>query len=633
MASTLHWDPDKMLQLYILDYMKRRGMDKTAEIFQTESDVMNAPVVIQSREGFLHEWWSVFYDIYASRHLKHQEIGPEASSNALQNTSNGRRNLPPRIPQLSKQRTQLLQLDPAINKMMEQPATFALPPKYEREYLGYLAGDSNPNLQLISAKRLKFLEDHPQLDIGIQAHNPLLKDSGIGIQQGGNIPMDSLGKVQRGTTEGLNLVPLNGYPLNVGAGLYTVEPFEEESHNVLTSLLQAPNYQQQFQGLDTQNQKALACTPKIQASICLENSSVCNSQDPRIPLVETEICKDRQDCINAAVGRPVDKNIVPLSDENEHADQRSGPSRNLKLIFAACDMREGFSFEEVGCLHSSKSEVLSCHFSSDGKVLASAGHEKKVFVWNMETFDCVSTSDAHSLLITDIRFRPGSTIFATSSADKTVKVWDAAKPNKSLFELPGHAEQVMSLDFHPRKVDLLCSSDSNGIMRLWNVTQGVCVRINKGGSKQVRFQPRIANFLAAAAGNIINVIDLEGDKLIHKLKGHVKDVISICWDVTGNYLASVSEDSARVWSVTSDGKCIQVLHSNGNKFQSCIFHPVYYNLLIIGCNQSLEFWIPTEGCKIWTHPAHKEVIAGLGASPENQMVASASHDHTVKLWK
>lgn len=53
----------------------------------------------------------------------------------------------------------------------------------------------------------------------------------------------------------------------------------------------------------------------------------------------------------------------------------------------------------------------------------------------------------------------------------------------------------------------------------------------------------------------------------------------------GSYVASVSEDSARVWSIMSGGECIQELHSNGNKFQSCIFHPVYFNLLIIGCHQ------------------------------------------------
>ena len=38
----------------------------------------------------------------------------------------------------------------------------------------------------------------------------------------------------------------------------------------------------------------------------------------------------------------------------------------------------GFTFSEVNCWRTSNSKVVCCHFSSDGKILASAGHEKKV---------------------------------------------------------------------------------------------------------------------------------------------------------------------------------------------------------------------------------------------------------------
>jgi hypothetical protein len=38
----------------------------------------------------------------------------------------------------------------------------------------------------------------------------------------------------------------------------------------------------------------------------------------------------------------------------------------------------GFNFSEVNCWRTSNSKVVCCHFSSDGKILASAGHEKKV---------------------------------------------------------------------------------------------------------------------------------------------------------------------------------------------------------------------------------------------------------------
>ncbi|KAE8706067.1 hypothetical protein F3Y22_tig00110407pilonHSYRG00021 [Hibiscus syriacus] len=147
----------------------------------------------------------------------------------------------------------------------------------------------------------------------------------------------------------------------------------------------------------------------------------------------------------------------------------------------------GFTFEEVSYLHSSKSKVLSCHFSSNGKFLESAGHEKKAgLTWNLETLDFVRTLEGHSLLITD--------------------------PSKSLFKLARHAEKVLSLDFHPRKVDLLCSCDNNNEIRLWNINQRACINVSKEATKQVRFQPELGKLIATASGNVVNVIDIETNK-------------------------------------------------------------------------------------------------------------------------
>lgn len=55
----------------------------------------------------------------------------------------------------------------------------------------------------------------------------------------------------------------------------------------------------------------------------------------------------------------------------------------------------------------------------------------------------------------------------------------------------------------------------------------------------------------------------------------------ICWDANGDYLASVSHSLVKVWSVAS-GECIQELSSGGNQFHSCVFHPSYSTLLVIG---------------------------------------------------
>ncbi|CAJ1961706.1 unnamed protein product [Sphenostylis stenocarpa] len=194
----------------------------------------------------------------------------------------------------------------------------------------------------------------------------------------------------------------------------------------------------------------------------------------------------------------------------------------------------------------------------------------------------ISTNDKRISQHINSRFHnmmSGSTIFATSSFDRSVKLWDAGM----------------------------------------------------GGTKQVRFQPYSGDLLTTATENNIKIVDVETNSLLHSLEGHTKDVISICWNKNGNYIASVSEDCARVWSL--DGKCISELHSDGNKFQSCIFHPAYSNLLIIGGYQTMELWSPTESSKTWIVPAHNGLITGLADSSKNELVASASHDQCVKLWK
>lgn len=64
-------------------------------------------------------------------------------------------------------------------------------------------------------------------------------------------------------------------------------------------------------------------------------------------------------------------------------------------------------------------------------------------------------------------------------------------------------------------------------------------------------------------------------------QGHTGAVNYLCWDPNGDYLASVSEDSVKVWSLAS-GDCIHELSSSGNPFHSCVFHPSYSALLVIG---------------------------------------------------
>eukprot|EP00268_Persea_americana_P050405 TRINITY_DN547_c0_g1_i5.p1 TRINITY_DN547_c0_g1~~TRINITY_DN547_c0_g1_i5.p1 ORF type:complete len:1206 (+),score=292.55 TRINITY_DN547_c0_g1_i5:267-3884(+) len=298
------------------------------------------------------------------------------------------------------------------------------------------------------------------------------------------------------------------------------------------------------------------------------------------------------------------------------------------------DVSKGFTFNEVGSIKASVSKVVCCDFSSDGKLLASGGHDKKAVLWHTDSLQPKHSLEEHSLLITDVRFSPTLPRLATSSYDKTVRVWDVDNQGYSLRTFTGHSASVMSLDFHPNKEDLICSCDGNSEIRYWSINNGSCAGVSKGGTTQMRFQPRLGHYLAAAAENVVSILDVETRACRHSLQGHTKPVHSVCWDPSGDFVASVSEDSVRVWSLGSgsEGECVHELSCNGNKFHSCVFHPTYTSLLVIGCYQSLELWNMAEN-KTMTLSAHEGLITALAVSNATGYVASASHDKFVKLWK
>lgn len=310
-------------------------------------------------------------------------------------------------------------------------------------------------------------------------------------------------------------------------------------------------------------------------------------------------------------------------------DDAAGPSDARSRCMASA---KGFTFREISSARASTNKVVCCHFSSDGKLLATGGHDKKVVLWHAETLKQKAVLEEHSHLITDVRFGPSIPRIATSSFDKTVRVWDVENQDDTVHTFTGHSASVMSVDFHPNKDDLICSCDGNGEIRLWSISNGRAVRNFKGGSSQLRFQPRLGGFLAAASENVVSILDVETQACVRIFEGHTEHVDSLCWSPSGDYVVSTSEDTVKVWSVnTGNENCVQELNSTGSKFHACAFHPKYPSLLIVGCYQSLELWDMVEN-RSMTVAAHDGLISAL-ASSSTGLVASVSHDKHVKLWK
>ncbi|KAE9452567.1 hypothetical protein C3L33_15532, partial [Rhododendron williamsianum] len=575
------WDAEKMLDVYIYDYLVKRNFKAAAEMFARDANVCNDLAVINEPYGFLTEWWTIFWDIYSSRELARPQAMENSTVKLTQMMENEQQNITHTVPNLNQQRAMQFPLNMNFDKMTGQQESSFVASQLPVSYC-------NPNLQHLNVDILtpsKPSSSHAsqfQQQIPHKAQQRTARDRNSGVNLGRTKRMDATlcgkpkpmlpraGLHDAGLEKGANQMLLKEWPLT---GIGQSSP--SMSFPVLNSSLPVPNQQQQLHTLIDHHQQYL---------------------------VSDVIAKAQVKAISAFRGSINNLgNMLPTNDisgtdgqDGKGTEVEKSSDVDMESLLSHDVDNAGFQFEEVASVNSSSNgEILCCHFSTDGNFVASAGHDRKVLLWRTSTFDYVNTAEGHSHLITDVRFRPNSSTFATSSFDKTVQIWDAKKPTDPLFRLFGHTEQVTSLDFHPRKTDVLCSCDSNDEIRLWSIKQRACTSIFRGATRQVRFQPRLGKLLAAASGNRIGLFDVETNILqcylevcpwLHSVQFDVTIAIPHITVEMPNLFKDMSKKSVRSAGIQVGG----TLHRSGFKITAEFLTVESYNLSIFAVYKIVE---------------------------------------------
>ncbi|KAK1423902.1 hypothetical protein QVD17_19212 [Tagetes erecta] len=141
-------------------------------------------------------------------------------------------------------------------------------------------------------------------------------------------------------------------------------------------------------------------------------------------------------------------------------------------------------------------------------------------------------------MVTVIKFgHMSSDILAYGATDGTITVCTVSEPPSIMKKLTGHSKDVTDFDFSLNN-QYIASSSLDKTVRVWDIPNGLCIRVIYGVTSQlcIRFHPVNNNFLTVGNANReVSVFNFSTGRLISKIVVD-SEVPALDYDHTGQFI-------------------------------------------------------------------------------------------------
>ncbi|WP_374089793.1 N,N-dimethylformamidase beta subunit family domain-containing protein [Methylomicrobium lacus] len=181
--------------------------------------------------------------------------------------------------------------------------------------------------------------------------------------------------------------------------------------------------------------------------------------------------------------------------------------------------------------------------SPDGRFIATAGEDTKVFLYDAETNKLSMIFTGHVDFVNGLSFSPDGQFLASAGAEGNIILWDV-KAGKKLRALLGHSDQVNAVAFSPDGA-LLASASADSTVILWDLSSGEQIKTlngNQGGVRTVAFSPDGKKLVSAGDGTKMLVWDTATGQLQKQIAGPPASINALAFSPDGD-LHAASENS------------------------------------------------------------------------------------------
>jgi WD40 repeat protein len=219
-------------------------------------------------------------------------------------------------------------------------------------------------------------------------------------------------------------------------------------------------------------------------------------------------------------------------------------------------------------------EVYGVAFSPDGRRILSAGRDKTIRLWDVQTGEQIHCMAGHTNTVYQVCFSPDGNQALSASADLTVRLWDL-KTGLSIRTFTGHTDIVWTVAFSPNGKYAVSGSglgfdakkQSNGVprftegtkdfsLRLWDVQTGSELKSFTGHTNAIYcldFSPDGRHILSGAMDKTVRLWNVASGNQVGLFEGHTNMVSGVAFYPDGKHAISGGrEGHLRFWKLFAD---------------------------------------------------------------------------------
>ncbi len=236
----------------------------------------------------------------------------------------------------------------------------------------------------------------------------------------------------------------------------------------------------------------------------------------------------------------------------------------------------------------------------------------------------------HSGPLRCLAFSPDDTLLASAGDDSIVRVWDLRRGTlRNSFH--GHTDSVKDVAFTPDGRSVV-SAARDGTVRVWKLDHGRERFPLEGSLPPARHFALSADgrtLVLAGQDQAVRVVDAVSGQVRLTWRGHSDDVTAVALSPDGHTVATAGADhTIRLWDPVT-GEERRTL--TGDVERALAFSPDG-RVLAAGVGRDVVRWEIATGRQLGVWKGHTAAVRCLAFSPDGRQVISGAADGTVRIW-